>query len=58
MCINVYIIKCAEFQIIWMKVIIHLPGGTAVEFHLLGTNGLKAADRANWLKKWIIVDSL
>ena len=36
------IMKCAEFQIVWMKGLIHLPGGTAVEFNRFGTNGLRS----------------
>ena len=34
--------KCAEFQIVWMKGLIHRPGGTAVEFNRFGTNGLSS----------------
>ena len=34
------IMNCAEFQIIWMKGLIHRPTGTAVGTHRFGTNGL------------------
>ena len=31
---------CAESQIVWMKGLIQLPVGTAVEFNRFSTNGL------------------